>query len=99
MNTISKNPIEICIPRVDKTITKNQIFEFFKKLKIGYIIKIIENPLKNEPTGKRILIRIDWNNTEKSINIQNRLKKCEPVQLVYQFPFYWKLVANQPYAK
>jgi signal transduction histidine kinase len=99
MNTISKTPIEICIPRVDKTITKTQIFEFFKKLKIGYIIKIIENPLKNEPTGKRILIRIDWNNSEKSINIQDRLIKNEPVQLVYQFPFYWKLVANQPYTK
>jgi hypothetical protein len=96
---ISINPIEICIPRVDKTIPKIKIFEFFKKLKIGYIIKIIENPLKNEPTGKRVLIRLDWNNSEKSINIQTRLKENKPVQLVYQFPFYWKLVANQPYTK
>ena len=93
------HPIEICIPRVDNTITKIQIFEFFKKLKIGHIKKIIENPLKNEMTGKRVLLRIDWNNTEKSINIQKRLRENKPVQLVYQFPFYWKLVANQPYTK
>lgn len=96
---MNSKTIEICIPRVDKIITKTQIFEFFKKLKIGYIKKIIENPLKNESTGKRILIKIDWNNSEKSINIQDRLKKSEPVNFVYQFPFYWKLVANQPYAK
>jgi hypothetical protein len=93
------SPIEICIPRVDNTITKTQIFEFFKKLKIGYIIKIIENPLKNEPNGKRVLIKIDWNNSKNSIYIQERLKQNQPIQVVYKFPFYWKLVANQPYTK
>jgi hypothetical protein len=96
---MNKNLIEICIPRVDNTINKTQIFEFFKKLKIGYIIKIIENPLKNEPTGKRVLIKIDWNNSKNSIYLQERLKTNQPVNMVYSFPFYWKLVANQPYAK
>lgn len=99
MNTTSTNAIEICIPRVDNTINKTQIFEFFKKLKIGYIIKIIENPLKNEPTGKRVLIKIDWNNSKNSIYLQERLKTNQPINMVYSFPFYWKLVANQPYTK
>jgi len=93
---IDNRQIDICIPRVDKTTTKNQIFEYFKQLKIGYITKIIENPLKNEPTGKRILIKIDWNKTPKSTYIQNRLAENKPICMTYQFPFYWKLVANKP---
>ena len=90
-----KTPIEICIPRVENTVTRNQIFDTFKKMKIGYITKIIENPLRNQPTGRRIVIKVDWNTKSQfAQNLHDNLKNNKPVNLVYKFPLYWKLVAN-----
>jgi hypothetical protein len=89
-------PIEICIPRVENSVTIHQIFNIFKKIKIGYISKIIENPLRLEPNCKRIVIKIHWDNTKPlAIYMQDRLKNNKPIQIVYDMPFYWKLVANQ----
>lgn len=96
-----EQPIEICIPRVENNITIHQIFEVFKNLKIGYITKIIENPLRAEPTTyKRIVIKLYWDNTKPLANyMQDRLKNNKPIQLVYNMPFYWKLVANHSRVK
>jgi hypothetical protein len=92
----NQQKIDICIPRVDKTITKLQVIEYFKKLKIGYITNIIENPLKREPTGKRIVIKVNWNNTPTAIYMQTQLSTNQPLFMTYQFPFYWRLVENKP---
>ncbi len=88
----SKQKCNLCIPRMENTINKKDIFNVFKKLNIGYIEKIIELPLKNENEYKRIIIKIKWNNSDQSEKIQTRLQNNEPVYIVYEMPWFWKIV-------
>lgn len=88
----TKQKWNLCIPRMENKIIKKEIFNVFKKLNIGYIEKIIELPLKNETEYKRIIIKIKWNNTQQSEKIQSRLHNGEPVYIVYEMPWFWKIV-------
>jgi hypothetical protein len=91
------NMTSLCIPRIEASITKDYIFNVFSKLKIGYIEKIIEIPLKNDPKHKRIIIKIIWSEINpKSIEIQNRLTNQETIKVVHNMPWYWKIVAANP---
>ena len=58
----SKNPdvSDICIPRMEKNVRREFIFNILRKMKIGYIERISEIPLKKEATHKRVIIKIKW---------------------------------------
>lgn len=86
------NNQSICIPRMENEIKREQIISVFKKLNIGYMERITEIPLKNDEQHKRVIIRMKWNNTEQSKNIQTRLINTEPVNIVYELPWFWKVV-------
>ena len=92
--------MELCIPKVSVNISQKTIFHVFCKLKIGYIVKIIENPLKNDPSYKRIIIRIHWDNTQPlAKEIQEHLKNPnEHMNIVYDMPWYWQIFANHSHA-
>jgi hypothetical protein len=92
--------MELCIPKVSVNISQKTIFHVFCKLKIGYIVKIIENPLKNDPSYKRIIIRIHWDNTQPlAKEIQEHLKNpTEHMNIVYDMPWYWQIFANHSHA-
>jgi len=84
----------VCIPRMDITVTKEYIFKIFSKLKIGYIERIIEIPLRNDSKHKRIIIKFRWNEMNpKSKDIKSRLEKNETIKVVHNMPWYWKMVA------
>jgi hypothetical protein len=89
---------ELCIPKVSNDISRNEIFKLFCKLNIGFISKIIENPLRKNPGYKRVVICVHWDNTQSlAKEIQEILKTPnEHVNLVYNMPWYWKIYANQP---
>jgi hypothetical protein len=89
-----QKPIDICIPRMENSIKRDQIFRTLQKLKIGYIERITEIPLKKEDGYKRVIIKIKWNNTEQSKTIQTRLKNEEPVNIVYDMPWFWRLLVS-----
>jgi hypothetical protein len=85
-----KTDLTLCIPRVEMTIKKQQIFEAFSALKIGFIDRITEIPLRNDDTGKRILIKFrTWVETPTSIKIMARLDAGKDIKLVYSNPWYW----------
>ena len=86
----NKTNITICIPRVDNTIPKQQIFEKICALRIGFIEKIIEIPLKNDETGKRIIIKFKtWVEIEISNQILCRFNENKDIKIVYNDPWYW----------
>jgi hypothetical protein len=94
--TQKKQNLELCIPRMSINIKKDVIFKTFCSLKLGYIERISEIPLKTNPLFKRIIIRIKWNpSTEEAKYIYNRIVNSEPVFIVYDMPWYWKVVLNQ----
>ena len=87
----------ICIPRIETSITKEYIFKTLLELKIGYIQRINEIPLRNDPTHKRIIINLQWNNhTENAAYIQKTLTESGSVKIVHDMPWYWKVVATHP---
>lgn len=89
MNTI---PTTLCIPRIESTIKKDYIFNIFQKLKIGYIERITEIPLRNDTKHKRIIIIIHLNiNNPTSLNIHKRIENNENIKIVYDMPWYWKV--------
>lgn len=92
------NIMELCIPKVSQTITQKQIFQLFCKLNIGYISKIIENPLRADPHYKRVIIKILWDNNQPlAKEMQEVLKNPkEHYNLVYEMPWYWQIYASHP---
>jgi hypothetical protein len=93
---MSSKVTSICIPRIESSITKDYILRTLCNLHIGLIEKITEIPLRNDPTHKRIIIKIKWNRTPTSTNMQNRLIKNESVNLVHKMPWFWKVVSTHP---
>lgn len=85
----------LCIPRIESSITKDYIYKTLCNLQIGSIINIIEIPLKNDPTHKRAIIKINWNKTTQALDIQKTLEAKGSVKLVYNMPWYWKIVVTQ----
>jgi hypothetical protein len=85
----------LCIPRMDSSISKDYIHKTLYNLQIGNIINIIEIPLKNDPSHKRAIIRINWNHSSRSLNIQKTLAEIGSIKIVYNMPWYWKIVVTQ----
>jgi len=84
---------KICIPRMSANISRDHIFKVFCKIKWGYIEKITEIPLKNNSEYKRVLIRLKWNLHIPEIRqLHERIINQQPVFLVYDMPWYWKIV-------
>jgi hypothetical protein len=81
----------LCIPRIESTIKREFIFKKLCMLKIGYIQKMTEIPLKNNPNFKRILVRIQWNDSEKANKFKEILNQVGSVNFVYDMPWFWKI--------
>ena len=80
----------LCVPRVEPGITERFIGDIFASLDIGEIKSV--SIRKNSNNMRKAFINLSaWNNTEKSLYIQKRLKQDLPVNVMYQIPWYWKL--------
>jgi hypothetical protein len=83
----------LCIPRIDNNIKKEFIFDKLNQFNIGKIKKIHEVPLYNQTNYKRIILHIEWDMTNPIIKeIDDILEKIGSEKLVYEMPFYWKLM-------
>lgn len=87
----------ICIPRIEASISKPFILSVFQNLKLGNIEGIIEIPFKDSPKFKRIIVKIDWNDSENAEFFLNRFKSGLNVKLVYtrDEPWFWICVPNR----
>lgn len=86
----NKTDITICIPKVDTNITKQEIFDKIRALRVGFIEKIIEIPLKNDDTSKRVIVKFKtWVENELSNKILTRFAENKDIKIVYNEPWYW----------
>jgi len=86
----------ICIPRIERDTPIEYIKKIFMKLQIGEIIKITETPLKSDNDYKRVFIKIKWNLLQPGSNyIHDRLNSGDNLKIVYEMPWYWKIVASR----
>jgi hypothetical protein len=84
--------MNLCIPRVESTITKDYIYNKLCNLNAGKIEKLVEIPLKNDSTHKRILFRIALNNNEHANTIKEILSERGNINYVYEPPWFWRIV-------
>lgn len=88
--------LTICIPRIDSGTSNDYILKTFTKLNIGSIQKITDIPLRSDQDYKRVFIKVKWNgNTTNGKYIYNRLKSGENAKIVYEMPWYWKIIASK----
>lgn len=91
--------LTIYIPRVSTAIQRQQIFEIFSNLRIGFIDKIIEHPNKVDTTIKRVLVKFKtWVNNKNSHLIMKRFDDNKDIKIVYADPWFWTAYkwVNQP---
>ena len=88
----SSSTIGLCIPKVNTSISSSFIKSKLSHSNLGTIRQYTELPWKNDPTQKRILIRVNWNpNLTYSTLWQEQLRQGNPLRIVYQFPHEWKI--------
>jgi hypothetical protein len=78
----------ICIPKVETTLSKEYIYKKLCSFNIGRIDRIIEVPLRNDPTHKRLIIKLHWHNESQ---VKSHLEEHGDIKLVYDMPWYWKV--------
>lgn len=82
--------ISICIPRINCKTTYGFIKKILYNLNIGDIknIKIIGSGNK-----RTVFIHFNhWYDNARAKNIHSRLLEEESVNIVYEFPWFWKCV-------
>ena len=78
----------LCLPKIEKSTTKMQLFNVFNKYKFGNIKKI---DLISISQNKRAFIHYQtWNNNEKNNIIKGYLDDGLDIKIIYNFPWFWK---------
>lgn len=93
MASSNTNP-SICIPRVFPNITREQIKNTFKKLKLGFIERIDMVQRENEKGEKfqRVFIHFKfWFQTKYAENVKTKLMNGHDIKIVYDDPWFWKV--------
>jgi len=86
----------VCIPRMEKSVSKDYILQTFKRFNIGTVTTCKEIPLRNDDNYKRVIISIILNGNEKSKIFQNKLQDDKPIHLMHSIPLYWKIFKYKP---
>ena len=97
----------LCIPRMDVRTSSKYIFQSLCKLNWGKISILNEIPLRNDPTQKRILIKVKWNpeieteietETETKTKTKTKLDNGDIINLVHDInsPWFWKIMLSRP---
>jgi hypothetical protein len=82
--------LSICIPRVKTELPRQYIFQVLSSLKIGFIDKIFEYPLKTDPTCKRVIVKFkSWVESPAANIITRRFEENKDIKMVYNEPWYW----------
>jgi len=93
------NEPSICIPRVFKSTTRNEICGVFEKLGLGAIDRI-DMVAKTNERGEcynKVFIHFKvWNKRNETAQAtRDKLLKGEEVKIVYNEPWFWKCSASR----
>ena len=78
----------LCLPKIDYSVSKKQLYEIFNKYNFGVINKIDLITISN---SKRAFIHFNnWNNNEKNNKIKSFLDEGLDIKIIYSFPWFWK---------
>ena len=84
----------LCIPRINCNIDKDFIYKVFYKLKVGYVLRMTEAPIKRDNNYKRIIITLRWNKeNSESKRMRDIIDGGLTAKIVYDSPWYWRIMA------
>jgi hypothetical protein len=105
-NHTNKNSIHVqlesfpnlCIPRVNTCVTKDQVFEIINKYSFGSIQKIDvikkKGSYKNNDYSNMVFIYFnEWYNNSLANSVKDRLMSGKDIKIIYDDPWYWKISA------
>jgi hypothetical protein len=88
--------IIICIPRIEASISNDYVSRVFTKLRIGAVQKVTDVPLRSDNEYKRMFLKIKWDlSQENGAIIYNLLKSGNTANIVYEMPWFWKIIASK----
>ena len=81
----------LCIPRIDTNTTNQYIYRSLRKLNWGHISILNEIPLRNDPTQKRVMVKVKWNH---DTDIKSKIDNGETIKFVHDInsPWFWKIM-------
>jgi hypothetical protein len=87
----------LCIPRVNSYVGKEDIINRFNELDIGNVSKVdmINKKNENGTTFYSAFVHINWNNSELSNYIINRVTEGKDVKIIYDGFLFWKVYLNK----
>ena len=92
IQTQPNQKMSLCIPRILSNITKEYIHDIFNKLNIGTIHRI--DIVRNKNLSNKAFIHFSkWNNGENADIVKERLLLDKDIKIVYNNPWFWKIVA------
>jgi len=81
----------LCIPKILSNTTKESIHDIFKKLNIGTIDHI--DIIRNKNLSNKAFIHFSkWNNGGNADIVKERLLIGKDIKIVYDEPWFWKIV-------
>jgi hypothetical protein len=83
------------IPKVFINITQRTILKTVKKLNLGTIesVVMIKHTSRTGELYHSVIINIIWNKDSSSLNVRNKLLNGCEVTIMYDNPWFWKVVA------
>ncbi len=94
---MNHNMTSLCIPRINRNINKNDIIKRFNELQIGNIEKV-DIIFKNNEKGDKFysaFIHIQWNDSELSKYIIDRVTNGKDIKVIYDGLMFWKVYINK----
>lgn len=91
------NKPSICIPRTSANISRNKVKLAFEQLTGSGSIKQIDIVRKKNKVGdyQSIFIHLhEWPDTENAQKIRKVLLGGNHINLMYEYPWFWKCFAN-----
>ena len=93
----------LCIPRVNIFVTKEQVFEIINKYSLGSIQKIdvIKKKgdckkgdcKKNDISNMVFIYFNEWYDNALANSVKDRLMSGKDIKIIYDDPWYWKIFA------
>ena len=97
VQTLPMDVPSLCIPRVFKKITKEDIASVFRDLNLGRIqrIDLIARTNDKGEIVKRAFIHLTWNQSANATRARERLLCGNDIKVLYDDPWFWKVSANR----
>ena len=92
----STNP-SICIPRTAMDVDEHMVRKILSRYKLGPI-KAVDIITDVSAASKRVFVhfRFWYENSETGREIRRRLETNEKINIIYDFPWYWKCQMYNP---